>query len=154
VREDDVVWDPFVGSGLELVERAKLGRVRRLIGSDSDAGALGAARENLRAAGVDAELVCADARTYEPGPVSLILSNPPMGRRIARDGTLGELLTTVVARAARLLTPGGRLVWLSPLERVTERVARERGLVPKPGPSIDMGGFEARLQVLEKPLRA
>ena len=27
-RPDDVVWDPFVGSGLELIERARLGPVR------------------------------------------------------------------------------------------------------------------------------
>ena len=35
-RADDVVWDPFVGSGTELVERALAGPYARLLGSDTD----------------------------------------------------------------------------------------------------------------------
>jgi len=46
-REDDVVWDPFVGSALELIERARLGPYRALHGTDVDEGALEAARANL-----------------------------------------------------------------------------------------------------------
>ena len=53
-RPDDIVWDPFVGSGAEPVERALAGRYLSLWGSDLDAGALAAARENLDAAGVSA----------------------------------------------------------------------------------------------------
>src|SRR5690606_28099121 len=37
----DVVWDPFVGAGAELVERARLGPAR-LVGTDVDARALDA----------------------------------------------------------------------------------------------------------------
>jgi 23S rRNA G2445 N2-methylase RlmL len=152
VRPDDVVWDPFVGSALELIERARLGPYRRLLGSDIAGDALAAARANLDAAGVSAELTLADARSYDPGPVSLIITNPPMGRRVARDSSLADLLGTVIERAAQLLLPGGRLVWLSPLERFTRDRAGTMGLSLSEGPRIDMGGFEARVQTMERKL--
>jgi 23S rRNA G2445 N2-methylase RlmL len=151
VRDDDVVWDPFVGSGLELVERARLGPYRRLIGTDIDGRALDAARENLRAAGVTAELALADAAAHRPAGVTLILTNPPMGRRVARSHDLGRLLEAFVRHAARTLTPRGRLVWLSPLPALTHDVAAEVGLHVRPGPLVDMGGFETELQILTKP---
>jgi 23S rRNA G2445 N2-methylase RlmL len=152
VRPDDVVWDPFVGSALELIERARLGPHRRLIGSDIEPDALAAARANLDAAGVSAELLLGDARTFEPGAVSLIISNPPMGRRVARDASLADLLARIVERASEVLVPGGRLVWLSPLERLTRDKARAMGLEISQGPRVDMGGFEARVQVIvQKP---
>ena len=61
VRDDDVVWDPFVGSGAELIERARLGAYRALHGTDNDRRALAAARENADAAGVPASLELGDA---------------------------------------------------------------------------------------------
>ncbi|HVJ18455.1 MAG TPA: methyltransferase [Polyangiaceae bacterium] len=150
VRPDDVVWDPFVGSGLELVERALLGPYARLIGTDLDSRALNAARANLAAASVARyELVQADALSHAPAGVTLILTNPPMGRRVARDGSLRELLGAFVGRAARLLAPGGRLVWLSPLPELTTRRARALGLSVEAVSSVDMGGFRAELQILQ-----
>jgi hypothetical protein len=151
VRADDVVWDPFVGSGLELIERARLGAYRRLLGTDLEPEALLAARANLEAAGVeDVELRLGDARMHTPGPVSLIITNPPMGRRVTRDGSLADLLTSIVRRAAVVLVPGGRMVWLSPLERLTQQAARDANLSVKSGSRVDMGGFEAQIQVFER----
>ena len=40
VRADDIVWDPFVGSAVELVERALAGPWAELHGSDRDPEAL------------------------------------------------------------------------------------------------------------------
>ena len=152
VRADDVVWDPFVGSGLELVERARLGAFAELWGSDIDARALAAARANLDAAGVRAaRLVEGSALEFAPEGVSLVLTNPPMGRRVARDGSLGALLDGFVRNVARALRPGGRLVWLSPLAAQTARNARSAGLVVRDGPDVDLGGFSARLQLCERP---
>jgi 23S rRNA G2445 N2-methylase RlmL len=152
VRADDVVWDPFVGSGLELVERARLGPHAQLWGSDIDARAIAAARANLDAAGLaGARLVERSALEFAPEGVSLVLTNPPMGRRVARDGSLASLLEGFVAHAARALRPGGRLVWLSPLAAQTARAARAASLVVRDGPDVDLGGFSARLQICERP---
>lgn len=150
-RPDDVVWDPFVGSGLELAELARLGSVRELWGSDLDAEALEVARANLEAAGVAAaQLRLSDALAWAPEGVSLIVTNPPMGRRLARDGSIEALLIGFVSHAARVLRPGGRLVWLSPLAAKTERAARAAGLAVSQGPDVDMGGFSAKLQTLTR----
>jgi precorrin-6B methylase 2 len=151
-QADEVVWDPFVGSGLELIERARLGPVRELWGTDLDPRALAAARRNLDAAGIPgAQLVLGDALSFSPPSPSLIISNPPMGRRVARDGSVGDLLERFVAHAANVLRPGGRLVWLSPVGKRTERRARELGLALISGPEVDLGGFTATLQRFTRP---
>ena len=151
VRPDDVIWDPFVGSGLELLERARLGPYARLIGSDLLPSALEAARANAAEAKVERlELRQGDARTFSPSGVRLIVTNPPMGRRVARDGSLPGLLEQFIVHAARILVPGGRLVWLSPLDRHTARVGIENGLSLESGPEVDLGGFRARIQAFER----
>jgi 23S rRNA G2445 N2-methylase RlmL len=148
VQGDEVVWDPFVGSGLELVERARLGPAREIWGSDVDPRALAAARRNLDGAGIGfARLVEADALRFAPPAPSLILTNPPMGRRVARDGSIAELLERFVEHAASVLRPSGRLVWLSPLPRRTQAVARRVGLDVVLGPDVDLGGFSAQVQI-------
>jgi 23S rRNA G2445 N2-methylase RlmL len=147
VRQGDVVWDPFAGSGVELVERALAGPYARLYGTDTSERALDAARANLAAAGVKgAALELADATTHAPAGTTLIVTNPPMGRRVARDGTLAELLDRFVDHAAEVLRPGGRLVWLSPLGARTTARAASRGFNVTLDTEVDMGGFRTRLQ--------
>ena len=154
---DDIIWDPFVGSGAELIERARLAPYRSLLGSDIDADALDAARRNLEAAGIPlvpgaggAALIQADARALRPGPVSLILTNPPLGRRIARDGHLAELLDSFLANAAAALVSGGLLVWISPFPERTAARAAVIGLRVVERAAIDLGGFEGELQVFRR----
>jgi 23S rRNA G2445 N2-methylase RlmL len=149
VRDDDVVWDPFVGSGAELIERARLGPYRALLGTDVDARALASARENLAAAGVSARLEQADALVHaptEPARVTLIMTNPPMGRRAARTAGLAETLDRFVTHAASVLAPGGRLVWIAPWPKRARAAAAEAGLVLGWSRTVDMGGFDAEMQ--------
>lgn len=151
VRADDVVWDPFVGSGLELVERGRLGPYARLHGSDVDAKALAAAQANLAASGlVRWGLTQADATVLAPAGVTLIITNPPMGRRVHR-GDVSPLLTEFIAHAAAVLRPGGRLVWISPLPRATRPTAMQAGLRCTQTRTVDMGGFTGQLEVWVKP---
>lgn len=151
VVPDDVIWDPFVGSATELIECARLAPSATLLGCDLDEDALEAARTNLAAAGVSASLTRMDARAYRPSkPPSLIVSNPPMGRRIADLESLRPVFEKVVARAAEWLPAGGRLVWLSPLPRETERCAQLAGLEVTGRRDVDMGGFRAELQRIER----
>ena len=128
-RPDDVVWDPFVGAATELVERARLGPARALFGSDADDDALARARENLAAAGVEATLARADARSYRP-PIAptLIVTNPPLGRRVLDRHSTGALYRDFLAHAATLLPRGGRLIWISPRGDETVAVATPLGL--------------------------
>lgn len=146
VRADDVVWDPFVGSGGELVERAILGPYRSLFGSDMDPRALVATRQNLTRAGVDARLEVGSALSVAPEGVTLIITNPPMGRRSSRSGELGETLSRFVKHAASILRPGGRLVWMAPWPIEARSVARTSGLELASGRRVDLGGFDVELQ--------
>lgn len=145
----DVVWDPFCGSGLELVECGLLCKGAQLVGSDLSATALDAARANLQAAGMRGRLHVANALLFAPKNVTAIVSNPPMGRRIAR-GQLGQLLEKFVAHAQRVLRPGGRLVWLSPLPQQTAATGRTLGFDVERREPVDLGGFRAELQILQK----
>lgn len=148
-RADDIVWDPFVGSGLELIERGLLGPFRELHGSDREPRALDAARANAERAKLELRLVQADARSHRVRHVSLIISNPPMGRRVSRDGDLAPLLDAFLANAAACLTPGGRVVWLSPFPDRTAATGRRLGLKVTRYEPVDLGGFPAELQRLE-----
>jgi hypothetical protein len=153
VRVEDVVWDPFVGSAGELVERGLLGAYAELHGSDVEEDALAAARVNLSAAGlVRWTLACGDARTHvPPRPPTLIITNPPLGRRVLRRAEVGPLLERCLERFAALLAPGGRLVWISPSGARSVDAAEAAGLQTKRRQVVDMGGFNAELQVFDKP---
>lgn len=149
VRADDVVWDPFVGAGLELAERAQLGPYTQLIGTDLSNDALAAARANV-AHLPRVELRKADALTHMPQGVSLILSNPPMGRRVRRDGDLADDLVHFVQHASNVLVPGGRLVWLSPFPAETAQAARRFRLDLETAFAVDLGGYDVELQRMVK----
>jgi predicted RNA methylase len=149
-RADDVVWDPFVGAGAELVERARLGPYKALIGTDLERDAIEAARSNLTAAGIDdATLEVADATTHQPRGVTLIVTNPPMGRRVQR-GTHADVLERFVDQAARVLVPGGALVWAAPDPGRLQARAERAGLVLDHAFTVDMGGFPAEMSVHRK----
>ena len=153
---NDVVWDPFVGSGLELGERARFGSYRALHGTDLEEGALAAARKNLESAGVQRfTLEKKDARKWIPAePPTLILTNPPMGRRVQGTSTLDELLAGFLAHAVQVLAPGGRLVWLTPRPKATDAVLKAFRMKRVFRQLVDMGGFTAELQRWEKPKAA
>ncbi|WP_394844007.1 methyltransferase [Pendulispora brunnea] len=151
IRADDVVWDPFVGSGMELVERARLGPCASLFGTDLAPKALQAARANLDSAKVSATLIQGDATRYTPPlPVTLIVTNPPMGLRVARTKELGDMLEQFLAHACDVLAPGGRLVWLSPFRERNRKAARALPFDVELSREVDMGGFWATLEILTK----
>lgn len=151
VSADDVVWDPFVGSGLELAERGRLGPYARMEGRDLEASALDAARLNLTGF-ARVSLVQGDALDPAPEGVSLILTNPPMGHRVGFGQDVGAMLERFVSHAARSLTPGGRMVWLSPMDPRVRQAGVRAGLRLAQWQRIDLGGLDVELQRLERPL--
>ena len=146
---NEIVWDPFCGTGMELIEAAIASetKVATLIGTDLDAGALETAAENVAAAkrceqllpaprnALDASFHRCDFRDgasrveeIRDGRVSLIITNPPLGHRV-QVTNLHALFVDLFDTAARALRPGGRLVFVNPLR-----------LRPPPGSSLTLEG--------------
>ena len=152
--KNEVVWDPFCGSGTELIERALLGGVQTVHGTDLSSEAIAIARENFEAAklpGVAGQFSVCDFRDYPrigrlgPGSVSLILTNPPLGKRVPIPNLHG-LIHDLFGVAARVLKPGGRLILANPLPEKSEhpqlQLQSER--------VVDFGGFNCRLELYLK----
>jgi hypothetical protein len=59
---------------------------------------------------------------------------------------LSELLERFLGRAAEVLAPSGRLVWISPFAERTARMAASLGLELFYAQNVDMGGFDAQIQ--------
>jgi 23S rRNA G2445 N2-methylase RlmL len=148
VTASDVVWDPFVGSGIELCECARLAPRASLHGTDLDAVALGAARENLSSVGAARyELRQGDARHVPlPQGLSVVVTNPPFGRRVLDRDAILPLLSEVLRRVADELGESGRLVWISPLADETAAAAKRLGLRAVSRSMVDVGGLRGELQ--------
>ena len=153
-RNEEIVWDPFCGSGVELIECAVRGGVRKLFGTDRSPEAIAIAQENFAAAGIDlaiANFHCRDFRDHASvdglgaGRVSLIITNPPMGMRVPIPN-LRELIADLFSVAATTLKPGGRLVFVNP----TRMESPDPRLKLKSRQIVDMSGFDARLEVYVK----
>ncbi|MDB6054318.1 MAG: hypothetical protein JWN25_1841 [Verrucomicrobiales bacterium] len=151
---NDIIWDPFCGAGLELVERTLRGGVTKVYGTDLSTEAVLIAHDNFSAAnlsGVDSRFVACDFRQFatfeklEPGSLSLIITNPPMGKRVPVEN-LKVLIHDLFAEAARLLKPGGRLIFANPLwmesPELTLRLQYRQ--------TVDFNGFNCRLEKYNK----
>jgi 23S rRNA G2445 N2-methylase RlmL len=148
--DHEVIWDPFCGSGLELIESAWLGGVRGVYGTDRSAEAVGIAQINFAAAkgkSVPAKFMCGDFRdiawSQAPGAarVTLVITNPPMGMRVPVDD-LRQLIADLFRVAATVLQPGGRLVMVNPLSRARPHPLLRLQFQQK----VDMGGFECLME--------
>jgi predicted RNA methylase len=149
VRDDDVVWDPFCGAGTELVERARLGPYARLFGTDLDADVAALAQTTIARAGLaHARVLFGDALLVTPRPApTLVLTNPPLGRRVGRQADPGALLSHLAARLPAVLAPGARVVWLSPQPDRTARALVAAGFRVTDGTRVDLGGLVAERQI-------
>jgi len=150
----EIAWDPFCGSGLELIERALLGGVHTLFGTDRSPEAISIAKANLAAARVTVAAIrfaCCDFRDFATieglgrSSVTLIITNPPMGRRVP-IGDLRTLVEDLFAVAASALKPGGRLVFANPLRMESP----QRTLRLEYRQVVDFAGFDCRLEMYRK----
>jgi 23S rRNA G2445 N2-methylase RlmL len=151
---DETVWDPFCGSGLELIERALLGGVRRIHGTDLSADAIEIARKNFAAAKLDsvqAVFTRCDFRDFQQieglgaATVDLVVTNPPMGRRVPIPNLRG-LIEDLFSVAAVVLKPGGKLIFANPVRMENP----QRSLKLQSRRVVDFGGFDCRLEVYLK----
>ncbi len=151
---NEIAWDPFCGSGVELIERVLLGGVQTVYGTDINPEAVSVSRANFAAAnveGVEAKFACCDFREWGtveglgPDMLTLMITNPPMGKRI-RVPSLQGLFADLFAVAETVLKPGGRLVFPNPL-RIE---SASPSLKLKYRQVIDLGGFDCRLEMYVK----
>jgi tRNA G10 N-methylase Trm11 len=153
-QDKEIVWDPFCGSGLELIESALAGGVGQVVGTDIDPAAIAIAEANFKAAklpGTKAAFHTCDFRDIvripelDRGKVSLVISNPPLGRRV-RVPNMHGLFTDLFKIASEVLRPNGRLVFVNPLRLSsvdpTLRLESSR--------TVDLGGYDCRLEVYRK----
>ena len=131
-----------------------LGGVLAVHGTDLDPAAIGIARANFEAAGpehVSGMFTPCDFRDAEKaaciaqGSISLVITNPPLGRRV-RVKDMRGLIADLLLAAAKALQLGGVLIFTNPL---------------RDGPSspllkleyrqtVDLGGFDCQLEMYSK----
>jgi 23S rRNA G2445 N2-methylase RlmL len=121
------IWDPFCGSGLELAECALRGEGGAVFGTDLSAEAVAVAKLNFASANrerkpVRARFVASDFREAfrhselsDLNELSLVICNPPLGKRVPVND-LRSMVRALFGFAGRLLRPGGRLVFVNPVE--------------------------------------
>ena len=156
VKKDEglVVWDPFCGTGMELIETSLLcGNVRALVGTDIDESATSIAEANIDAARSDNAVTDSTTTTFlnvdfreggkacpellGRGKVDLIISNPPLGQRV-KVANLHALYADLFKVASNALRPGtGRLVFINPLRK--EPAAEDESLVLESRRMVDLG---------------
>ena len=116
------VYDPCCGSGTLLVEAAKALDCAALCGTDVSPAAVRAARTNLAAAGLPAQLLQRDCRRFAPSaPFDLVLSNLPFGNRVGSHAGNEALYRGLAARLPALLAPGALAVLYTMEGRLLER---------------------------------
>lgn len=149
-QREERVWDPFCGSGLELAERILAGGVSRVLGTDSSAEAVEIARRNLMGLQrnrVQTDLRCGDFWDWRrmlgasKAGFTLVLTNPPLGRRVPVPNLRG-LIEELFEAAEELLVAEGRLVFVNPVG-VRPRGARLRLEFRR---KVDLGGFHCHLE--------
>jgi len=149
-----VVWDPFCGSGLELIERSMLGGVLAVHGTDLDPAAIAIARANFEAAdleNVSGMFTPCDFRDAEkvagiaPGSITLVITNPPLGRRV-RVKDMRGLMADLLLAATKALEPGGLLIFTNPLRDGPSSPS----LKLEYRQAIDLGGFDCQLEMYSK----
>lgn len=112
---EDVVLDPMCGVGTVLIERAHLGRYAMLLGGDSEAEMLAAARENLgpRFKPIELRQWDAAALPLADSSVSKIVTNLPWGIKHGSHGENRRLYPRLLAEFRRVLRNDGRAVLLT-----------------------------------------
>ncbi len=150
-----VLLDPFCGSGTLLIEAAQTFPRARLLGVEKFDRPFSGVQENLQHFGVSATVTQGDGRFLDEsmpaGSVDLIVTNPPFGVRLGGQVDFDFFYDRVLASAAHVLRPGGRVALLAwhrkPMNRA---MRRNKDLHSVHVRILDMGGLYPGFFLLER----
>ena len=113
-KADDLLLDPFCGTGTSLIEATYIGC--RAVGVDAQRRMVLGCRKNLRHFNISPEgLIWADARHLPLFKVDCVITDPPYGRSSSTlKSTTKQLVQDVLAVSRDLLAAGQRICIASP----------------------------------------
>jgi 23S rRNA G2445 N2-methylase RlmL len=131
-----------------------LGGVRYIYGTDRSPEAISIAERNFAAAKIPSagsKFISCDFRDFAKlekpavNTVTLVISNPPMGKRIHIPNLKG-LMDDFFAAAAGVLRVGGRLIFANPMRTRLYHPSLKLEFQTV----VDFGGFDCRLEMYVK----
>ena len=117
IRSNDLVLDPFCGTGGILVEAGMIGA--RVIGSDVQESMLPGAEMNLKDCGSEYHVLCGDACNLPIADhsVDAVVTDPPYGRSaVVMAESVESLYRGALLEIYRVLKRGGHAVVISDFE--------------------------------------
>jgi tRNA (guanine10-N2)-dimethyltransferase len=126
-KSDELVLDPFCGTGSIMIEAAFVGC--RVLGFDAKRRMTRGCRKNVKHFGVDPEgLVMADARMPPVTKIDCIVTDPPYGRSATTmKSTTSRIVEAVLFAAQDMLSEGQRICIASPKTLGIARMGEELG---------------------------
>jgi len=125
-RDNDLVLDPFCGTGSILLEAGLMGF--RMAGGDVKRRMATGCAKNLKYFDLEPALVVHDARQTPFKSADVIATDPPYGRAATTMGlNSGEVLRAFLNDASRLLIKGRHLCLAYPQGSNLEEIGKESG---------------------------
>ncbi len=127
VRAEQLLLDPFCGTGTSLIEATYIGC--RAVGVDAQKRMVLGAVKNLRFFNITAEgVVLADARALPLTKVDAVVTDPPYGRSSSTlKSTTKQLVEEVLSSSYALLGVGQRICMAAPKTLNIPRLAKRLG---------------------------
>ncbi|MGI6160954.1 MAG: methyltransferase [Christensenellales bacterium] len=142
------ILDAFCGSGTMLVERHMLRPCQSLTGVDISREAIAAARTNLAAAGIEAELIHSDILNYRPDKkYGELISNMPFGNRVGSHSGNERLYSQFVRQLPSLIS--GKAFLYTMEKRLLNEAVRASGHRIRERYYISSGGLQPGLFIIQ-----
>ncbi len=151
----DVVLDPFAGSGVLALERARLPHAK-LFATDIDPTLAAALRTNARKGAFGPNAITAQLDVRDSGAlidlldgtkVNVVLSDPPWGLYQGSISDLDSLYDAAIANFRHILAPDGTVVLLTAAVQAASDSLERRGFELKTSFSVLVNGKKARVLV-------
>jgi 23S rRNA G2445 N2-methylase RlmL len=148
------ILDPFAGTGTMLIERSFYNQNLILHGVDIYGEAVKFADENLKAAGVKAQMFKSDILNFKPAEkYDEIISNMPYGLRVSTHKENEMLYEGFLRRIPELLKDNGVLILLTADYTLLKDLARKNNLQKIDEFVIESGGLLPHLIILNKTMK-